>query len=151
MYNKILTAISLHDGYEEVVDKAVKMAKAFDAEISLLHVILHDFVSPAWAPSIGGIGFKERDTGETTQKKIEEAGTELKRLATNCGVENATIDVWVATSVKAAVRQVAVKEGSDLIVIGSRAQRGVDRLLVNSHGYQVVRNAPCDVLVVDLA
>lgn len=84
------------------------------------------------------------------QKKVDEAGAALERLAAGCGIEEATIDVWVATSVRAAVRQVAIKEKSDLIVIGSHARRGADRLLVNSHGYQVLRKAPCDVLAIDL-
>ena len=150
MYNHILITVDFDTGHELVVQKAADIAKAFGAQSSLFHAVHHDFISPAWAPSVAGYGFQGKISEEEMRKKVEDARAALKALATDHGVPNADIEVWIATSIQAAVYEVAVKKEVDLIVIGSHIRHGLDRLLVNSHGYQLLRKAPCDVLVVDL-
>jgi nucleotide-binding universal stress UspA family protein len=47
----------------------------------------------------------------------------------------------------AAIVETAVREGCDLIIMGSHGRRGLDRLLLGSQAQRVVTNATCPVLV----
>ena len=49
-----------------------------------------------------------------------------------------------------AVAQEAVNWGASLVVVGTHGRRGIGRLLMGSGAEQVIRLAPCPVLVVRL-
>jgi len=42
----------------------------------------------------------------------------------------------------------AVAKGIDLIVIGTQGKKGLERLLLGSVAEEIIRSAPCKVLVV---
>lgn len=149
MYKHILAAIDFAEGHELIVEKAAAMAGTVGATLSLIHVVRHEFTGSAWTPSVGGYGLTGLPTSADIKKKADAAGAALDDLAKRYQPAAAARHVWIATSVRSAVREVALKEKADLIVIGSHLRNRLERLLYNSAGYQIVRKAPCDVLVVD--
>lgn len=148
MYKHVLAAVDFDKGHELIIERAAAIAQSFGAVLSQVHVVQHEFVSAAWAPSAAGFGFVGLPTEAEIRKKAEEAKTRLEALSKRFQppAENR---VWIASSVKSAVREAALKQSADLIVIGSHVRNRAERLLFNSAGYQIVREAPCDVLVVD--
>lgn len=149
MYKHILAAIDLDEDHELIVEKAAEMARIHDAKLGLIHVVRHEFTGTAWTPSVGGYGLPGLPTAADIKKKADAARAVLDDLAKRHQPPAASNHVWIASSVRSAVREVALKEKADLIVIGSHMRSRLERLLYNSAGYQIVRESPCDVLVVD--
>lgn len=152
MYNYVLAAIDLTEGHEVVAAKAAVFAKTFGARFSMVHVVKHSFRSVAWAPSgtIGGFGMPGANTEDEIKQKVDDARDTLHQLAETNGQPDAKCHVWVATSIKSAVGEVLQSNDIDLMVVGSHQRGALDRMLVNSNGYQLLRNATCDTLVVDI-
>lgn len=150
MYKHVLATIDLTEGHEEVAQKAAELAKLFGASLSMIHVVSHSFLSAAWAPSVGGFGMAGGSSETELKKKVDDARAALQQLADAHGQPDAKLHVWVASSTKAALREVLKAEDIDLMVLGSHQRGPLERMLVNSSGYQLLRNATCDVMVVDL-
>lgn len=148
MYKHVLVAIDFDKGHELIIERAAAIARSFGAKLSQIHVVRHEFVSTAWAPSAAGYGFTGLPTEAEIRKKADAANTKLEALSERYQPK-AENKVWIASSVKTAVREAALKQDADLIVIGSHVRNRLERLLFNSAGYQIVREAPCDVLVID--
>jgi nucleotide-binding universal stress UspA family protein len=81
------------------------------------------------------------------KQELAEAGQELERTA--AALTNATIDKRIeAGDVGGTVCRVAADLKVDVIVVGSHGRGAIERLLLGSVSEQVVRHAPCPVLVV---
>ncbi|PIE08118.1 MAG: hypothetical protein CSA74_03750 [Rhodobacterales bacterium] len=150
IYKHVLATIDLDKGHEDIARKAAELARVFEAKLSLIHVVGHTVLSAAFGPSVAGFGTGTGSSEAEIKAKVEAARDALKKLAEACGMPDASTHVWVATSTNAAVRQVIKDENIDLLVIGSHQRGKLERMLVSSSGYQLLRNAPCDVIVLDL-
>ncbi|PID63791.1 MAG: hypothetical protein CSB44_00865 [Gammaproteobacteria bacterium] len=151
LYEHILVTIDLDQGHEEVARKAAGLSKVFGAKLSLIHVVSHTYLSAAFGPTVAGFSPISTGSSEAEVKaRVDNARDALGKLAAANDVAEASIHVWVATSTKTAVRKVIENENIDLLVVGSHQRSPLERMLVNSSGYQLLRNAPCDVIVIDL-
>ncbi len=78
---------------------------------------------------------------------MAEAGAELARTAAE--LTSARIDKRIEIGdVGGTVCRIAADVGADVIVVGSHGRGAIERLLLGSVSEQVVRHAPCPVLVV---
>ena len=142
--NKILTAIDFSENSEYAFDYALTLAKQFDSQLTLLHVInepvdLRGFYVPH-------ISF------EQLEKEIEE-GVE-KMMAKFCSSKmgdftNFTTSIVTGIPYEEIIRS-AREAAASLIVLGTHGRTGLDHLIFGSTAERVVRGASCPVLTIRL-
>lgn len=139
-YQRILVALDLSDGSRTVADRAISLAKRYEAAITLLHVVEYVPVEPMGEALLPSVQIEEG--------LLENAQTRLTQLAEDLGLGEAKRFVEVG-NIKSEVLRVAAEIRADLIVLGARERHGV-AVLLNFTEDTVLHSAPCDVLAVRL-
>ena len=94
-----------------------------------------------------GSVFSPGEQDELWKKELAEAGEELERTA--AALTTAKIDKRIEVGdVAGTICRVAADVHADVIVVGSHGRGAIERILLGSVSEQVVRHAPCPVLVV---
>jgi nucleotide-binding universal stress UspA family protein len=146
-FTKILVGI---DGSEASLDAsryAIAIAKKYNSHLNAIYVHhLHGIKSVSstfiTAPTYGVTGFEEE------KRRAQEWLDQIKSEGHGEGVELDTEIVEGATSVEAAIVEYAEREGTNLIVVGTRGRTGFKRLLLGSVALGVVTYSHCPVMVV---
>ena len=143
-FNKILTAIDFSENSDYAFDYALTLAKQFDSQLMILHVInepvdLRGFYVPH-------ISF------EQLEKEIEE-GAE-KMMAQFCSSKmgdftNFTTSIVTGIPYEEIIRS-AQEAAASLIVLGTYGRTGLDHLIFGSTAERVIRGASCPVLTIRL-
>ncbi|HET6207227.1 MAG TPA: universal stress protein [Terracidiphilus sp.] len=131
---KVLCAVEADPAGVDLLRWASEFCKTLGADLRLVHAV----------PGIEA--WPEQDLGPEFQDTLRENARRIVQdLAQAAGVD-APISVGTGT-VPDVVREEAVKQGSDLVVIGRGVlQATMGRL--RTHAYGIIRNAPCPVLSV---
>ena len=139
-YRKILLCLDLTDDSEKIAERAQKLAAAFGAELTLLHVVEYVPVEPMGEALLPAVQIE----GEL----VERARVRIAELAARVGLDHCERLVNTG-NIKTEVVRIAQTHAIDLIVIGSRERHGVS-ILFNFTEDTVLHAAPCDVLAVRL-
>lgn len=131
-YRHIVVAADLNDQGLMTIYKAVRMAKRYNARLTLLNVL--DSVPTGDA--------KEADAAQRLRLRGLEAFTSVIE-----GLEVEKTVLATSASVDQAVSEYSMQQKADLIVIGSHKFRGLC-VLLGSTAKRVIESAHCDVLVV---
>jgi len=143
-FEKILTAIDFSENSEFAFDYAVTMAKQFESELTILHVInepvdLRGFYVPH-------ISF------EQLEKEIEEGA--VKMMENFCSSKLASLQNYKTAIVSGIpydeITRKAEEIGASLIVLGTHGRTGLDHILFGSTAERVVRSANCPVMTIRL-
>ena len=141
-YNHILIAADFSNHNKHVCEKAVELAKRYQAKLSLCHIVedfpITDF---AYEPMIS-VDIDMRDTlFDSAKKQVAELATSLVISTENQWVEfgNPNRDIV----------RLAEENKVDLIVVGSHGRHGI-QLLLGSTANSILHHAKCDVLAVRL-
>ncbi|MSN25046.1 MAG: universal stress protein [Geobacter sp.] len=143
-FEKILTAIDFSENSEFAFDYAVTMAKQFESELTILHVInepvdLRGFYVPH-------ISF------EQLEKEIEEGA--VKMMENFCSSKLASLQNYKTAIVSGIpydeITRKAEEIGASLIVLGTHGRTGLDHILFGSTAERVVRSASCPVMTIRL-
>jgi len=138
---KILVPIDFSDCSKKALQYAVPFAKQFGATITLLHVVHVNYVG---GPEFGAIDFQipEADLRKSAEKQLTElASTEVQ--------PQAAAETLVRTGQEVLeIVDAAQKLESDLIIISTHGRTGLKHVFMGSVAENVVRLAPCPVLVV---
>lgn len=143
-FDKILTAIDFSENSDFAFDYAVTMARQFNAELTILHVInepvdLRGFYVPH-------ISF------EQLEKEIEDGAVKMMESFCSTRLESFTnYKTAIATGVPYdEITKKAEEIGASLIVIGTHGRTGLDHILFGSTAERVVRSANCPVMTIKL-
>ncbi len=137
---EILCAVDLGEGSRVTLEDAADLARRLGARLTLLHVR---------EPSRAAAGRALAVVPEAAEQEAVEIGRKLDRW-------RAEAERIAGTPVRAIagkgppgaeIVRIAGDERADLLVVGTHARRGLGRLVLGSIAEQVVRNAPCPVLV----
>ena len=135
-YRQLLVAVDLSDQSRAIASKSVELARQWQAQLRLLHVIEFVPVEPMSDALVPVVQIDDR--------VIARAREQIQALAATLGLPNE--DCRVATgNVKAEILRQAREVGADLIVLGCRERHGLS-ILVNLTEDTVLHGAPCDVL-----
>jgi universal stress protein A len=137
-YSKILACIDITGEEEQVVQRAMQVAAASDAALSMVHVVrpLNYLYAGDFPVDVLGI-----------QEEIQQqAKARMQELAQKLSLQNSQQYVFVG-SPQREIHRLAKDIKADLIVIGTHGQHGVG-LLLGSTANAVLHGTPCDVLVV---
>lgn len=138
-YTHLLLAVDFSKSTDDVVNKALDLAKAFQTRISLLHVVEFAQVDLSNEMAIP-------QELELDQELLVLAEGRLEALANKHGLTDSKRFICQG-STKREILNTAEQEDVDLIVIGSHGRSGL-QLLLGSTANAVLHGAPCDVLAV---
>jgi nucleotide-binding universal stress UspA family protein len=140
-FTHILAPVDFSDFASRSLAHAAALSRWYDAKLSVLHV------APAFEvlPVEGALGVPLQDVRSSTQ---EEAVQDMRRLLEAGGVADNAVPVTRTGDPSAVIIEEAVKNKTDLIVMGTHGRRGFRRMLLGSVTESVLREAPCPVLTV---
>jgi len=143
-FHKILIAVDFSENSNYAFDYALTLAKQFDAELTVMHVInepidLRGFYVPH-------ISF------EQLEKEIEAgaAGMMEKFCQERMGDFRNYLTCLVNGIPYEEIIRKAKEIDASLIVLGTHGRTGLDHIIFGSTAERVVRNAPCPVLSIRL-
>jgi universal stress protein A len=135
-YRHILVAVDLTKENDVVVEKAIALAKLFNAKVSLAHIV----------EPLPGYGYAYIGIADFEGELIQEAKTAINKLADRYGIDQASCYVEVGPT-KSEVMGIVQKQHVDCVVVGSHGRHGIAELL-GSTAHAIVHGAPCDVITV---
>jgi nucleotide-binding universal stress UspA family protein len=144
-YKRILVPVDGSATATAGLREAIRMAKAQDATLQLVHVVDQH--------SVVMMGMETAVYMDEMIKGLEASGRRIlaraQALAEKAGVKATTVlrETLTGPAADPIVDQ-AKKGRADLIVIGTHGRRGVRRLVMGSDAEQVVRTSPVPVLLV---
>lgn len=151
VFRKILVPIDFSDGSLTALSQAMVLARAFDASLTLLHVIpqLDSATGLAFEPEAIMAGWRLPANAADLEQRLQTgARQQLDDVATHYRSDG--VDVHTEVRWGAAFREIihaVQEEGYDLVVAGTRGRSAIARLLVGSNSTKLVRKCPCPVWV----
>jgi nucleotide-binding universal stress UspA family protein len=138
LFERILVATDGSDRNKPAVAEALRIGRECGSEVYAVFVIESSTLESAVS---GGV------TGDALTMMQSEAATALARVKSKAaGVNLETVILEGKPS--AEIVRYAREEKIDLIVIGTQGKKGIERFLLGSVAENVIRSAPCRVLVV---
>jgi nucleotide-binding universal stress UspA family protein len=128
----------------EAAQRAAQLLRPAD------HVTLLSVLTEVPGDDAGGFEGSVYSAGEQEalwKQELAEAGEELERTA--AALTSTAVDKRIEVGdVSGTVCKIAAELNVDVIVVGSHGRGAIERLLLGSVSDQIVRHAPCPVLVV---
>lgn len=159
MFHRILVAIDESERREQVVNAAIALATAQNAQLRLVHVVTFTENDLPRSPlALTNVGFvvEESVYEEVLQRYVQEQQEFEKRhlnglhdTAQAIAVKGVLVDYCLAYGDPGKeICDLAQSWHADTIVLGRRGNVGVKEFLLGSVSNYVVHHAPCTVLVV---
>ena len=139
---RILVATDFSPHSEVALQYAAELAKAFDAEVLICHVVEGGNILSDLPP--GGEAYFPPNL---VRIQIERAEKECRRLLETSGIARGEAVVGAGNPFYEIVR-LARERDADLIIVGTHGRGAVAHVLLGSVAERVVRKAPCPVLTV---
>lgn len=140
MYDKILVPVSMSNWEDDVVKHAIEHADNHDSELHAVHVVAEQILEKMEEDD-------ERQPRELTSKNAKTVLSDVERKIPD-HIQFKSKEL--AGGPSSAIVQYADENDIDLIVMGTHGRSGVQRYLLGSVAEEVVRNANCPVLTVEL-
>jgi universal stress protein A len=141
MYKRILLAVDLGEETPQLTERARAIARAFDAELEVLHVVEPvPLVVPDSPDVMAPLVLQSQD--DLTRVARER----LTELATRFGIAAGAAQMRVGNT-KVEIVETARERRADLIVLGSRERHGLS-MLIDFTEDSVLHHSPCDVLAI---
>lgn len=137
-YRHLLLAVDLTEESTAVAEQATALAKAFGAQLSVVHVI--EPLSLAYGGDI------PMDLSSVQDQIHEQAKKHLADFCTDLGIPEDR-QYLIFGRPESEIHRVAKCKEADLVVVGSHGRHGL-ALLLGSTANGVLHGSPCDVLAV---
>jgi nucleotide-binding universal stress UspA family protein len=146
---KILIALDYDPLAEKVAATGYSIAKAFNAELLLLHVVEEPsyYSSVEYSPIMGFTGFNDANTNEAVEGLKKEAYRFLEESRKHLGEGMIEISV-VEGDFANAIIDSATLFGADLIVIGTHRRKGLDKLLLGNLAVEIMNHTAIPLLTI---
>jgi len=142
---RILCPVDFSEFSQRALERAVRLAGWFEAEITVVHVIpANPWILPADAgvPSV-------MVPADLLRVQRQEAAEELERFVTPCRGEGVRIHTRLLDGDPSReIQAAATVLPADLLVIGTHGRGGFEHLLLGSVTEKLLRRATCPVLTV---
>jgi nucleotide-binding universal stress UspA family protein len=138
----ILVPIDFSNVTDAVVDAAAHLARATKARLVLLSVVQPPMVTSDYGPMLENLA----DIVASSEKTV---ARRLKALAKHLAAPGLPVETVQRTGAPAAIiLEQAAATAATMIVMGTHGHTALYDLLVGSTTHQVLRKAPCPVLIV---
>lgn len=136
VYKHILIATDLSAENKVIIEKALAIAKAFEAKVSLLHVVEP---LPGYGYAYVGIADIEAELQAEARKGMQALSTQYAIPAECCHVETGPMKIEIMNLIR--------EEKIDCLILGSHGRHGVSELL-GSTAHAAIHAASCDVITI---
>ena len=140
-YTHILAAVELQDDCKRMLEKAHALARAFQAQLSIVHVVEYLPLDPA-GDLISTLPM------DSSAERAADARSRLETWCEELGVPVSSLRVVVG-GITAEILELAKELKADLIIVGHYPRRGLSALFAHTEE-GVVHKAACDVLALHL-
>jgi len=137
--NILLAADLIPEDDDPVAERALAIAKAKDAKLSIVHAVEYVYTY--------GVPPEPVDISTWQQELEKSAKGKLKALGEKLNVPDDRLHLPLG-SAKDLILETAKKMKADLIVVGRHSRHGLSRLLLGSTASSILHHAECDVLAV---
>jgi nucleotide-binding universal stress UspA family protein len=149
---RIIVPVDGSPGSEKALDYAIRLAKAYGAQMQIIHAIRHiELTKTIMRRSFSSkAAFSTDELYEDLKREAYRWIDEYERKAKSAGVTSVTTKILVEVG-KSEVQMIAEHADAvkaDMIVMGSRGLGTFKRLVLGSIANGVVSHALCPVLVV---
>jgi nucleotide-binding universal stress UspA family protein len=143
-FKRIIVPIDFSDCSRKALEYAAATARAHRSKLTILHVYEEAFIEPYVRAAnteeeaqeiVRGIEKDNEVKYDDFLKKIDLSGVEYDRLLRKGIPSNEIVET-------------AREQQAQLIVVGTHGRSGIKHMLIGSDAEEVVRNAPCDIVVV---
>jgi len=149
MYSHIIVAVDSSHASNRALDEAIKIAKAFNATLRIIHVLDDQSISLTANPYAG---YYMGELIETLRRGGQEILNQARERAASAEVPAETILADdLGLPVQERIIEAAQEWPADLIVMGTHGRRGVQRAMIGSSAEGVTRLSPVPVLLVRAA
>lgn len=136
VYKHVLIATDLSEENAPIIEKAIAIAKAFDAKVSVLHVVEP---LPGYGYAYVGIADIEAELQAEAHKSMKVLSEKYNIPAERCYVKVGPMKIEMTNLI--------AQENVDCLVVGSHGRHGFSELL-GSTAHIAVHSASCDVITV---
>lgn len=139
---KIVVPVDLDKNTGKLVDYALAIAKALDAEVLFLHAV--EFIVMG-EMALGNPTFDDFNVQRKTdaQKMIDDIILNAAGKIKKCSGKVIVGDIVDK------ILHFASTEKADMIIMGSHGKRGLEKILLGSVAERVLKNAHCPVLIMN--
>lgn len=141
LYKNILVAVDLSQDSAMILDKARSIAKQYDAQLNMVHVI--EPIAVGYAVEVTSVDIEGLHEEVTKQAK-----SNLKEMGTNIGIEEHRLHTLLGQPARE-IRELAKEIDADLIIMGGHGRHGWE-LLFGSTSSSVTHGTACDLLIVHI-
>lgn len=141
LYKNILVAVDLTRDSAMIVDKARNLAKQYEAELSIVHVI--EPIAVGYAVEVTTV-----DIEGLHEEVSEQAKSSLKELGNSVDIPDHRLHTVLGQPARE-IRELAKKIEADLIIMGGHGRHGWE-LLFGPTSASVTHGAGCDLLIVHI-
>ena len=141
LYKNILVAVDLSQDSAVVLDKARNLAKQYDAQLNMVHVI--EPIAVGYAVEVTSVDIEGLHEEVTKQAKQS-----LHEMGTNVGIGEHRLHTVLGQPARE-IRELAKKIEADLIIMGGHGRHGWE-LLFGSTSSSVTHGTGCDLLIVHI-
>lgn len=139
---KIMFVTDFSEGAALALPYAVDMAKKYGAKLYMVHVVYDMAKTSGWYVPHLSMDEMYQDIEKGAKAELEKCFIDEMR-----GFKD--IEKVILKGVPyEEISRFAAEQKIDLIVLGTHGRKGIDRMLFGSTAEQVVRHAPCQVLLV---
>ncbi len=142
-FRRILMATDFSPASEAALERAAKLTRECSATLSILHV----YEPPPAAASVAYLpvdGYLDSLVAARTQAEARMQQLLSRDVLKGLEVRGVVIKGLPGTRIV----ETAIREGADLIVMGTHGRRGLSRLILGSVAAMVIAVAPCPVLTI---
>jgi nucleotide-binding universal stress UspA family protein len=138
-FDKILLATDFSDASEVAFERALDLCRTFSASLFILHIFEY---APEVSPQVPGVPIEVANLYEEVQQSLDR----LLQSARDHGVvcDGSIVGGLPARGILETVDALQIK----LVVLGTNANRGIERLIFGSTAEAVLRKASCPVVTV---
>ncbi len=137
MFKRIMVATGGSPWSTRAVEYAVNLARELGAQLYILHVV----TSPSLISELLASVPFDRELKERGEKILDEASALARDRGINCET------ILKTGSVAENIVMAAAEKDVDLLVLGSRGEKGLMRGGLGSTASKVAASAPCPVLI----
>ncbi len=138
----ILTPVDFSSVSDAVIDAARLLARATNGRIVLLSIVQPPIITSDYGPMLENIG-------EIIAASEKTVARQLKHLAKKLTTPTLSVEtVQLTGSPATIILAQAEATDADYIIMGSHGHTALYDLLVGSTAHQVLRKAPCPVMIV---
>ena len=143
-FKRIIVPIDFSDCSRKALEYAAATARAHRSKLTILHVYEESFIEPYVRAAnteeeaqeiVRSIEKDNEVKYDDFLKKIDLSGVEYDKLLRKGIPSNEIVET-------------AREQQAQLIVVGTHGRSGIKHMLIGSDAEEVVRNAPCDIVVV---